>query len=116
MASIQRRKSVTVKIGNVHVGSDAPLVVQSMTNTDTADVQGTIQQCAQLAQAGSELVRVTMEAMVVSALRSAELAEQFGLPHNFIILSAKVSGVQDLIDVYRSLAARCDYALHLGLT
>jgi len=214
------------------VGSDAPLVVQSMTNTDTADVQGTIQQCAQLAQAGSELVRVTvnnddaaravpaiveglekrgirvpiigdfhynghllltrypecaqalakyrinpgnvsvgrknddnframievavknqkpvrigvnwgsldqqlltrmmdensrsadpkdardvtMEAMVVSALRSAELAEQFGLPHNFIILSAKVSGVQDLIDVYRSLAARCDYALHLGLT
>ena len=214
------------------MGSDAPLVVQSMTNTDTADVQGTIQQCAQLAQAGSELVRVTvnnddaaravpaiveglekrgirvpiigdfhynghllltrypecaqalakyrinpgnvsvgrknddnframievavknqkpvrigvnwgsldqqlltrmmdensrsadpkdardvtMEAMVVSALRSAELAEQFGLPHNFIILSAKVSGVQDLIDVYRSLAARCDYALHLGLT
>src|SRR5438876_7173124 len=59
---------------------------------------------------------VTMEAMVVSALRSAELAEQFGLPHDFIILSAKVSGVQDLIDVYRSLAARCDYALHLGLT
>ena len=59
---------------------------------------------------------VTMEAMVVSALRSAELAEQFGLPHDFIILSAKVSGVQDLIDVYRSLAARCDYPLHLGLT
>ena len=232
MASIQRRKTVTVQIGNVRVGSDAPLVVQSMTNTDTADVQGTIQQCAQLAQAGSELVRVTvnnddaakavpaiveglekrgirvpiigdfhynghllltrypecaqalakyrinpgnvsvgrknddnframidvavknqkpvrigvnwgsldqqlltrmmdensrsadpkdardvtMEAMVVSALRSAELAEQFGLPHNFIILSAKVSGVQDLIDVYRSLASRCDYPLHLGLT
>ena len=59
---------------------------------------------------------VTMEAMVVSALRSAELAEQFGLPHDFIILSAKVSGVQDLIDVYRSLASRCDYPLHLGLT
>src|SRR5205807_3285814 len=59
---------------------------------------------------------VTMEAMVVSALRSAELAEQFELPHNFIILSAKVSGVQDLIDVYRSLAGRCDYPLHLGLT
>src|SRR5947209_9486431 len=232
MASIQRRKSVTVKIGNVRVGSDSPLVVQSMTNTDTADVEGTIQQVAQLAQAGSELVRVTvnndeaaqavpaiveglarrnvhvpiigdfhynghllltrypecaralakyrinpgnvsvgrknddnframievairnrkpvrigvnwgsldqqlltrmmdensrsaepkdardvtMEAMVVSALRSAELAEQFGLPHDFIILSAKVSGVQDLIDVYRSLAARCDYPLHLGLT
>jgi (E)-4-hydroxy-3-methylbut-2-enyl-diphosphate synthase len=232
MASIQRRKSVTVKIGEVRVGGDAPVVVQSMTNTDTADVQGTIQQVAQLAQAGSELVRVTvnnddaakavpaivdgldkrgihvpiigdfhynghllltrypdcaqalakyrinpgnvsvgrkddnnfrsmidvavknrkpvrigvnwgsldqqlltrmmdensrsenpkdarevtMEAMVVSALRSAELAEQSGLPRSFIILSAKVSGVQDLIDVYRSLAARCDYPLHLGLT
>jgi len=208
------------------------LVVQSMTNTDTADIPGTIQQVAQLAQAGSELVRVTvnneaaaktvpaivegldkrnirvpiigdfhynghllltrypecaqalakyrinpgnvsigrkddnnfqamievairnqkpvrigvnwgsldqqlltrlmdensrssnprdarevtMEAMVVSAVRSAEIAEQFGLPHNFIILSAKVSGVQDLIDVYRNLASRCDYPLHLGLT
>ncbi|HEY6972505.1 MAG TPA: flavodoxin-dependent (E)-4-hydroxy-3-methylbut-2-enyl-diphosphate synthase [Candidatus Angelobacter sp.] len=232
MASIQRRKSVAVSIGGVHVGGDAPVVVQSMTNTDTADVQGTIQQVAQLAMAGSELVRVTvnnddaakavpaivdglhqrnihvpiigdfhynghllltrypecaralakyrinpgnvsvgrkddnnframievavknrkpvrigvnwgsldqqlltrmmdensrssdprdarevtMEAMVVSALRSAELAEKFGLPRNFIILSAKVSGVQDLIDVYRSLASRCDYPLHLGLT
>jgi (E)-4-hydroxy-3-methylbut-2-enyl-diphosphate synthase len=59
---------------------------------------------------------VTMDAMVESALRSAELAEEFGLPHNYIILSAKVSGVQDLIDVYRNLAARCDYPLHLGLT
>jgi (E)-4-hydroxy-3-methylbut-2-enyl-diphosphate synthase len=59
---------------------------------------------------------VTMDAMVESALRSAELAEEFGLPHNYIILSAKVSGVQDLIDVYRSLASRCDYPLHLGLT
>lgn len=214
------------------MGGDAPVVVQSMTNTDTADVQATIQQVAQLAMAGSELVRVTvnnddaakavpaivdglhqrnihvpiigdfhynghllltrypecaqalakyrinpgnvsvgrkddnnframievavknrkpvrigvnwgsldqqlltrmmdensrstdprdarevtMEAMVVSALRSAELAEKFGLPRNFIILSAKVSGVQDLIDVYRSLASRCDYPLHLGLT
>jgi (E)-4-hydroxy-3-methylbut-2-enyl-diphosphate synthase len=232
MASIQRRKSVAANIGGVRVGGDSPVVVQSMTNTDTADVQGTIQQVAQLVQAGSELVRVTvnnddaakavpsiveglekrgvrvpiigdfhynghllltkypecaqalakyrinpgnvsvgrkddnnframievavknhkpvrigvnwgsldqalltrmmdensrsadpkdarevtMEAMVVSALRSAELAEKFGLPHNFIILSAKVSGVQDLIDVYRSLAARCDYPLHLGLT
>ena len=232
MASIQRRKSVTVKIGDVRVGGEAPVVVQSMTNTDTADAQATIQQVAQLAQAGSELVRVTvnnddaakalpaiveglekrnirvpiigdfhynghllltrypecaqalakyrinpgnvsvgrrddnnframievavknrkpvrigvnwgsldqqlltrlmdensrsddpkdarevtMEAMVVSALRSAELAEQFGLPHDFIILSAKVSGVQDLIDVYRNLASRCDYPLHLGLT
>jgi len=232
MAIIQRRKSVTAKIGNVRVGGDMPVVVQSMTNTDTADVQSTVQQVAQLARAGSELVRVTvnndaaaqavraiveelakqnihvpiigdfhynghllltkypecaqalakyrinpgnvsvgrknddnframvevavkndkpvrigvnwgsldqqlltrmmdensrsaspkdarevtMDAMVESALRSAELAEGFGLPHNYIILSAKVSGVQDLIDVYRSLASRCDYPLHLGLT
>src|SRR5215469_14018573 len=60
MASIHRRKSVTVKIGDVFVGSGAPVVVQSMTNTDTADVQATIQQVAQLALAGSELVRVTV--------------------------------------------------------
>jgi (E)-4-hydroxy-3-methylbut-2-enyl-diphosphate synthase len=232
MAIIQRRKSVTAKIGNVRVGGDAPVVVQSMTNTDTADVQSTVQQVAQLARAGSEMVRVTvnndaaaqavpaifeelakqnihvpiigdfhynghllltkypecaqalakyrinpgnvsvgrknddnframvevavkndkpvrigvnwgsldqqlltrmmdensrsaspkdardvtMDAMVESALRSAELAEEFGLPHNYIILSAKVSGVQDLIDVYRMLASKCDYPLHLGLT
>jgi (E)-4-hydroxy-3-methylbut-2-enyl-diphosphate synthase len=232
MAIIQRRKSVTVKIGNVRVGGDVPVVVQSMTNTDTADVKSTVQQVAQLARAGSEMVRVTvnndaaaqavpaifeelakqnihvpiigdfhynghllltkypecaqalakyrinpgnvsvgrknddnframievavkndkpvrigvnwgsldqqlltrmmdensrsanpkdardvtMDAMVESALRSAELAEEFGLPHNYIILSAKVSGVQDLIDVYRMLASKCDYPLHLGLT
>jgi (E)-4-hydroxy-3-methylbut-2-enyl-diphosphate synthase len=232
MAIIQRRKSVTARVGNVRVGGDAPLVVQSMTNTDTADVQSTVLQVAQLARAGSEMVRVTvnndaaakavpaifeqlekqnihvpiigdfhynghllltkypecakalakyrinpgnvsvgrknddnframvevavkndkpvrigvnwgsldqqlltrmmdensrssqpkearevtMDAMVESALRSAELAEEFGLPHNYIILSAKVSGVQDLIDVYRILAGRCDYPLHLGLT
>src|SRR5690242_20031029 len=232
MALIQRRKTISVNIGGVSVGGDAPVVVQSMTNTDTADVKATIQQVAQLAQAGSELVRVTvnneqaakavaaiaeglekqnirvpiigdfhynghllltkypecaqalakyrinpgnvsvgrkddnnframvevaakndrpvrigvnwgsldqqlltrmmdensrsaepkdardvtMEAMVVSALRSAEIAEDTGLPHDHIILSAKVSGVQDLIDVYRSLASRCDYPLHLGLT
>src|SRR5215470_16313916 len=231
MATIQRRKSVTCTIGNVQVGSDAPVVVQSMTNTDTADVGSTVEQVTALARAGSELVRVTvnnedaaaavphiveqldkrgvhapiigdfhynghillkkypacakalakyrinpgnvsvgrkddsnfrtmvevavenqkpvrigvnwgsldqalltrmmdensrsaepkdarevtMEAMVESALRSAQLAEQFGLPHDYIILSAKVSGVQDLIDVYRSLASRCDYPLHLGL-
>src|ERR1700748_593837 len=60
MALIQRRKSVTAKIGNVRVGGDAPVVVQSMTNTDTADVLGTIQQVAALATAGSELVRVTV--------------------------------------------------------
>jgi (E)-4-hydroxy-3-methylbut-2-enyl-diphosphate synthase len=232
MAQIQRRNSVTASIGNVRVGGNAPVVVQSMTNTDTADVPGTIEQVAQLARAGSELVRVTvnndaaakalpaiveglekqnitvpiigdfhynghllltkypecaralakyrinpgnvsvgrkddnnframievaikndkpvrigvnwgsldqqlltrmmdensrsadpkdarevtMEAMVVSALRSAEIAEETGLPHDYILLSAKVSGVQDLIDVYRSLASRCDYPLHLGLT
>src|SRR3954463_16795574 len=232
MAEIRRRKSVTVNVGGVRVGSDAPVVVQSMTNTDTADVQSSVTQIAALARAGSELVRVTvnndaaaeavpkiqdllmmqgvnvpiigdfhynghlllkkypkcakalakyrinpgnvsigkkdddnfrtmievavenqkpvrigvnwgsldqqlltkmmdensrlaepkdarsvtMEAMIVSALRSAELAEKHGLRRDQIILSAKVSGVQDLIDVYRPLAARCDYALHLGLT
>jgi len=232
MANIQRRKSATVVVGGVRVGSDAPIVVQSMTNTDTANISSTVQQVAALARAGSELVRVTvnheeaaaavpriveqldkqgirvpiigdfhynghvlltkypecardlakyrinpgnasigrsgdsnfrtmievavkyqkpvrigvnwgsldqvlltrmmdenscldepkdarevtMEAIVVSALHSAQLAEQFGLRADQIILSAKVSGVQDLIDVYRALAARCEYALHLGLT
>ena len=232
MAELERRKSVTVKIGNVRVGSSAPVVVQSMTNTDTADVQGTIQQVAALANAGSELVRVTVnndaaaaavpsivdglarlgievpivgdfhynghlllkkypecaralakyrinpgnvsigrkdddnfrtmvecavenqkpvrigvnwgsldqalltrmmdenskkaqpaaardvmiEAMLVSAIDSARAAERYGLRRDQIILSAKVSGVRDLIEVYELMAARCDYALHLGLT
>ena len=232
MAIIPRRKTVTVLVGGVRVGSDAPIVVQSMTNTDTADVPSTVQQCAALARAGSELVRVTvnneeaaaaipriveeldkqglrvpiigdfhynghvlltkypecardlakyrinpgnasigrsgdsnfrtmievavkyqkpvrigvnwgsldqalltrmmdensclddpkdarevtMEAMVVSALNSADLAQKFGQRPDQIILSAKVSGVQDLIDVYRALATRCNYPLHLGLT
>src|SRR4051794_35280083 len=232
MADIRRRKSVTGVIGGVRVGSDAPVVVQSMTNTDTADIPSTVKQVAALAKAGSELVRVTvnneeaaaavapiveqldkqginvpiigdfhynghillkkfpdcaralakyrinpgnvgigrkddnnfrtmievavenqkpvrigvnwgsldstlltkmmdensllpepkdarevtMEAMVVSALNSASLAEKYGMRPDQIILSAKVSGVQDLIDVYRSLAARCSYPLHLGLT
>ncbi len=232
MAEPQRRQSVTVKVGNVRVGSSAPVVVQSMTNTDTADVQGTIQQVAALANAGSELVRVTVnndaaavavpaiveglaklgidvpivgdfhynghqllkkypecarslakyrinpgnvsigrkdddnfrtmiecavenqkpvrigvnwgsldqalltrmmdenskraqpadardvmiEAMLVSAIDSARAAERYGLRHDQIILSAKVSGVRDLIEVYDLMAARCDYALHLGLT
>src|SRR3954464_8338545 len=234
MSHIQRRKTPAVLVGQVRVGGDAPVVVQSMTNTDTADVPGTIKQVAALSRAGSELVRVTvnndaaaeavphivegldrigvqvpvigdfhynghlllkkypacarslakyrinpgnvsigkkdddnfrtmveiavqnqkpvrigvnwgsldqqlltrmmdensrlsesemkdarevtMEAMVESALRSAALAEKYGLRKEQIILSAKVSGVQDLIDVYRQLAARCDYALHLGLT
>ena len=232
MAEIQRRKTPTVKIGQVRVGWEVPVVVQSMTNTDTADIPGTIEQVAALALAGSEIVRVTvnnedaaaavphivegldkrgirvpivgdfhynghlllkkfpaaarslakyrinpgnasigkkdndnfqvmvevavenqkpvrigvnwgsldqalltrmmdansklanplparevmMEAMVVSAVESAKAAEHFGLRPDQIILSAKVSGVRDLIDVYTTLAARCSYALHLGLT
>ena len=232
MAEIHRRKTVTALVGKVRVGSDAPVVVQSMTNTDTADVEGSIAQIASLAAAGSELVRVTvnndeaaaavpyivdglerlgldvpivgdfhynghlllrkfpacartlakyrinpgnvsigrknddnfrtmiecavehqkpvrigvnwgsldqalltammddnsrradplpardvmMEAMLASALSSAKAAERYGLRHDQIILSAKVSGVRDLIDVYTMLAARCDYPLHLGLT
>ena len=232
MAQLERRKSTTVRVGNVRVGSSAPVVVQSMTNTDTADVQGTVQQVAALATAGSELVRVTVnndaaaaalpaiveglaklgidvpivgdfhynghlllkkypecaralakyrinpgnvsigrkdddnfrtmiecavenqkpvrigvnwgsldqalltkmmdenskkaqpaeardvmiEAMLVSAIESARAAERYGLRHDQIILSAKVSGVRDLIEVYELMAARCDYALHLGLT
>ncbi|MDI3255949.1 MAG: flavodoxin-dependent (E)-4-hydroxy-3-methylbut-2-enyl-diphosphate synthase [Bacillota bacterium] len=232
MPVIQRRKTVTVRIGNVRVGSEAPVAVQSMTNTDTADVPATIQQVAALAAAGSELVRVTvnnddaaravpyiveglakagihvpiigdfhynghillkkypdcakalakyrinpgnvsigrkdddnfrtmiecaiendkpvrigvnwgsldqalltrlmdensrrpdpldardvmMEAMCRSALDSAAAAEHYGLAHDKIIISGKVSGVRDLIDVYEMLASRCDYPLHLGLT
>ena len=232
MAEILRRKTFTASIGGVRVGSDAPIMVQSMTNTDTADIPGTIKQVAALARAGSEVVRVTvnndaaakaipyivegldkqglrvpiigdfhynghqlltrypecaeglakyrinpgnvsvgrknddnfrtmievavkyqrpvrigvnwgsldqslltkmmdensrlpepkdarevtMEAIVISALNSAKLAEQYGMRPEQIILSAKVSGVQDLIDVYRRLAARCQYPLHLGLT
>ena len=221
-----RRPTITVSVGGVLVGSAHPIVVQSMTNTDTADVAATAAQVRALHAAGSELVRVTvntddaaravpaivaevdvpvigdfhynghllltkhpacaralakyrinpgnvgtkrrddnfrtivqvaieagkpvrigvnwgsldqqlltemmdanatlseprdardvtMDAMVESAMRSAELAEESGLPHDRIILSAKVSGVQDLVAVYRMLAARCDYPLHLGLT
>ncbi len=232
MPETQRRKTVTVKIGHVRVGSEAPVVVQSMTNTDTADAPSTIQQVAELVEAGSELVRVTvnndqaaqavpaiveglaqrgihvpiigdfhynghlllkkypacaqalakyrinpgnvsigrkdddnfrtmiecavennkpvrigvnwgsldqalltrlmdenskrsnpapardvmLEAMCRSALDSAAAAERYGLPHDHIIISGKVSGVRDLIDVYTMLAGRCDYPLHLGLT
>jgi (E)-4-hydroxy-3-methylbut-2-enyl-diphosphate synthase len=232
MAEIHRRKTFTATVGGVRVGSNAPVMVQSMTNTDTADIPGTVKQVAALARAGSEVVRVTvnnddaakaiphiveglekqglrvpiigdfhynghllltkypgcaeglakyrinpgnasigrknddnfrtmievavkhrkpvrigvnwgsldqslltkmmdensrlpepkearevtMEAIVVSALSSAKLAEQHGLRPDQIILSAKVSGVQDLIDVYRMLASRCEYPLHLGLT
>ncbi len=230
--SQQRPSSVTCTVGNVRVGGDNPIVVQSMTNTDTADSAATVNQVLALAQAGSELVRitvnhdraakavpsivrtlldfgcdvpivgdfhynghillreypgcaralakyrinpgnvnigkkhdanfrtmvevaiehgkpvrigvnwgsldqvlltkmmdgnsklpqpksaaeVTLDAMVRSALQSAEAAEGYGLPHDRIILSAKVSGVRDLIAVYRKLAHACDYPLHLGLT
>jgi (E)-4-hydroxy-3-methylbut-2-enyl-diphosphate synthase len=230
--SAQRHKTVAVSIGGVTVGGGAPIVVQSMTNTDTADVEATARQVAALAGAGSELVRITVdrdeaaaavprikerllklgvsaplvgdfhyighklladhpacaealdkyrinpgnvgfkdkkdkqfsaiiemalkyekpvriganwgsldqelltrlmdenakaksprdaravmhEAMVQSALGSAQRAEELGLGQNRIILSAKVSAVQDLIAVYGELARRCDYALHLGLT
>ena len=232
MAASPRRKSVAANVGGVKVGGGNPIVVQSMTNTDTADVQSTVNQVMALAQAGSEIVRVTvnteeaaaavpkfvdtlamfgvrvpivgdfhynghqllkkypacaqalakyrinpgnvnigkkhddnframievavennkpvrigvnwgsldaalltrmmdensklpdpldaktvmMNAMVVSALESAAAAERHGLRHDMILLSAKVSGVQDLITVYRMLAAQCDYPLHLGLT
>jgi (E)-4-hydroxy-3-methylbut-2-enyl-diphosphate synthase len=226
-----RRETVTVSVGGVPVGSGHPIVVQSMTNTDTANAEATAQQVAALAAAGSQLVRITVnnedaaaavpeiatrledlgcavpligdfhynghlllarfadcarilakyrinpgnvgtkrrdenfqtivriaadngkpvrigvnwgsldqdlltqmmdanalaaepadardvyiEAMLASALRSAELAEATGLGHDRIIISAKVSAVQDLLDVYRRLAARCDFPLHLGLT
>jgi (E)-4-hydroxy-3-methylbut-2-enyl-diphosphate synthase len=231
MSVSPRRPTPTVQVGSVPVGSCHPVVVQSMTNTDTADVVGTVRQAADLARAGSEIVRVTvntdeaaravpeivegldrigvpvpivgdfhynghlllsrhpqcaralakyrinpgnvggkrhdenfraildialrhdkpvrigvnwgsldqqlltelmdanaasaepqdardvtMEAMVQSALRSAAFAEAEGMGHDRIILSAKVSGLQDLVDVYRMLAGRCDYPLHLGLT
>jgi (E)-4-hydroxy-3-methylbut-2-enyl-diphosphate synthase len=231
MAIGDRRKTVTVKVGGVPVGSTHPIVVQSMTNTDTADAAATAAQVLDLANAGSQLVRITVnndeaaaavpqiasriadmggnvpligdfhynghlllakypetarvlakyrinpgnvgskrrdenfrtiariaaenekavrigvnwgsldqdlltelmeknaadrdprdahevyvDAMLESALRSAALAEETGVPHNAIILSAKVSGVEDLVNVYRLLAARCDYPLHLGLT
>ena len=230
--SIQRRISVGVRVGQVMIGGGAPVVVQSMTNTDTANEVATAVQVAQLARAGSELVRITVntaaaakavaairkrlddmdcqvpligdfhfnghkllteypdcaqalakyrinpgnvghgkkrdeqfatlieiackydkpvrigvnwgsldpellarmmdqnakrnepeeshqvmrEALIISALESAAKAEEIGLGRDKIILSCKVSGVQDLIAVYRDLAARCDYALHLGLT
>jgi len=230
-AVFPRRRSVPVRVGPVTLGGGAPVAVQSMTNTDTADVEATVRQVRQLAEAGSELVRITVNteeaaravphivdrlraagipvpvvgdfhynghllltrhpacaraldkyrvnpgnvgprghdenfraivevalrydkpirigvnwgsldqalltqlmeenarrpepldaravtrlAMVESALRSAQLAESFGLPHDRIVLSAKTSRPTDLIEVYRTLAARCDYPLHLGLT
>src|SRR3954462_13281447 len=81
MATIQRRKAVTVNIGGVRVGSDAPVVVQSMTNTDTADVSSTVEQVAELARAGSELVRVTVnnEASAAAVPAIAEGLDQAGV-------------------------------------
>src|SRR5437667_11009909 len=232
MAEIKRRTTIPVNVGGVWVGGNHPIAVQSMTNTDTADVAATVAQAEALALAGSELVRVTvntreaaravneivarlrdrhisypfigdfhynghillreypycaraldkyrinpgnvgmgrqhddnfrsiieialenekpirigvnwgsldqslvtrlmdenaqqrapkesreviMEAMVLSAIESAEMAQSYGMPRDRIVLSAKVSGVQDLIDVYRELATRSSYALHLALT
>ncbi|BBA32987.1 4-hydroxy-3-methylbut-2-en-1-yl diphosphate synthase [Methylocaldum marinum] len=229
---MNRRDSVGVKVGEIQIGGNAPVIVQSMTNTDTADVEGTVRQVMDLAKAGSELVRITVnneesaqaiprireeldkkgcsapligdfhfnghklldkypdcaealakyrinpgnvgrgskrdpqfaqmiefacryekpvrigvnwgsldqsvlarlldenarlsepkplsdvmrEAVITSALESAERAVLLGLPKNRIVLSCKMSGVQELIAVYRALAERCDYALHLGLT
>jgi (E)-4-hydroxy-3-methylbut-2-enyl-diphosphate synthase len=227
-----RRKTVGVNVGGIKIGGGAPIVVQSMTNTNSEEVQSTARQIAELAAAGSELVRITVntpeaakavpeilrevqdqvgsvpiigdfhynghllltrfpecaralakyrinpgnvgigkqhdenfqkiieiavendkpvrigvnwgsldqalvarlmdknsrrarpkdvrvvmiEAMTLSALESAQKAEEYGLPHDHIILSAKLSGVQDLIEVYRALGTRCEYPLHLGLT
>ncbi|MGQ0640267.1 MAG: flavodoxin-dependent (E)-4-hydroxy-3-methylbut-2-enyl-diphosphate synthase [Gemmatimonadaceae bacterium] len=231
MAYSSRRQTVTVKVGEVKVGSSHPIVVQSMTNTDTADATSTAEQVIALANAGSELVRITvnndeaaqavpeiiervamagvappiigdfhynghlllsrhvdcaralakyrinpgnvgsrhrdanfraiievalahdkpvrigvnwgsldqdlltqmmdanarrttpreardvyLDAMVESGIRSAGLAEETGLAHDRIIISCKISVVRDLVDVYRRLAERCDYPLHLGLT
>src|SRR5438552_3838839 len=110
MSTPERRKTVAVDVGGVKVGGKRPIVVQSMTNTDTADVAGTVAQVNALHAAGSELVRVTVNT------EAAARAGQTGLGHDRIILSAKVSGVQDLVDVYRKLAPRSDYPLHLGLT
>ncbi len=227
-----KKQTCEVQIGHVLMGADHPVVVQSMTSTDTADVMATVQQCAQLYKAGSELVRITVnteeaaqavpkihsqlekmgldiplvgdfhfnghkllskypecaralakyrinpgnigrgdsrddkfaqlielacendkavrigvnwgsldqelmarmmdensqlaepretvdvmhDALITSALDSAGMAEQVGLSKNKIVLSCKMSGVQDLVKVYQDLSARCDYALHLGLT
>src|SRR6266568_418518 len=173
MVNILRHRTRQVRVGRALIGGDAPILVQSMTNTDTADAQSTTAQVAELARAGSEIVRVTVntaeaaaqvprirerldamgcdvplvgdfhfnghkllaehpdcarapepldsdavtrEALVASALESAARAEKLGLPGDHIVLSCKVSGVQDLIAVYRELARRCDYPLHLGLT
>src|SRR6266513_273216 len=173
MANIPRQKTRQVRVGHALIGGGAPVLVQSMTNTDTADLHSTATQVAELARAGSEVVRITVntaeaaaqvprirerldamgcdvplvgdfhfnghkllaehpdyararepvdsdavtrQALVASALESAARAEALGLAGDRIVLSCKVSGVQDLIAVYRELARRCDYPLHVGLT
>ena len=87
MANIQRRKTVTCSINGVRVGSDAPVVVQSMTNTDTADIASTVKQVAALARAGSELVRVTVNN------EQAAAAMVSGMPRSFIVSSQMIPSV-----------------------
>src|SRR5690348_18076235 len=111
MASIQRRKSVTTRIGSVRVGSDAPVVVQSMTNTDTADVAATVAQVAQLARAGSELVRVTVNndaaAMAVPAIAEGLEKQNIRVPiigdfhYNGHLLLTKYPGCAQALAKYR---------------
>src|SRR6266576_3089666 len=132
-----RHKTTQVMVGNVAVGGGAPIVVQSMTNTDITEIANKNDKPVRIgANWGSldqELLTrlmdenitlpnprdaraVMREAMVQSALLSAARAEELGMPKNKMILSAKVSAVQDLIAVYEVLAERSDYAIHLGLT
>src|SRR6266567_1610292 len=139
-----RHKTTQVLVGNVAVGGGAPIVVQSMTNTDTADIEGTIAQVAALSRAGSELVRITVDreeaAAAVPHIRDGLRKRGITTPligdfhyigHKLLAdypacaealdkyrinLSAKVSAVQDLIAVYQELVSRSDYAIHLGLT
>src|SRR5438552_612420 len=124
-APLERRQSVPVFVGKVQVGGRAPLVVQPMTNTDRLGADWGARDQELLTRRRDENVNapdpldaraVTREAMVQSALLSAERAEELGLSRDKIILSAKVSAVQDLIAVYMELGRRSNYAIHLGLT
>src|SRR5205823_6035562 len=144
----QRHRTLTCRVGAVLVGGGHPIVVQSMTNTDTEDAAATAKQVVELARAGSELVRITVntkkaasqveeiarrvrgegvaapkdaesvvaEAMVASALRSAEAAVKIGLPADHVILSVKASRLPQMVAAYEDLARRCEHPLHLGLT
>src|SRR5437868_6409304 len=147
---LPRRVSIPVSVGGVVIGGEAPIVVQSMTHTDRADIEGTARQSSaivELALKHAKPVRIGVnwgsldqelltrlmdenaasatpkdaravlhEAIVQSGLLSAERAEELGMKPEQIIISAKVSAVQDLVSVYTMLAKRCRYALHLGLT